>query len=520
MNSSEQSLLKKSGGVLTLLIFFVMLAFIFRDAISVMLDGWQKDEYSHGYLIPILSLVLLLNKLSELGIKNKTSWLGFYIVLFGILSQFAFQFAGVKGILPQIYLISFTGLIILFTGTSSFRPLFGAFFLLFLSAPLPKFLYYTLSFNMQMLSTSLGTSFLTLLQIPVFQDGNVIDLGGYQLQVVEACSGLRYLFPLLSLSFLLAYMYRTSLWKRAIVFFSAAPIAIFMNGFRIAVIGVTVDRWGIAMAEGVVHDFEGWIVFAGCTALLLLEVFLLNKIGRKGEMHFDDLRIPTLKGLPRPAIGKPTAFCALILVAGVVTSAVLPAFLSDYLKPVPLKQHLSSFPLQIGEWVGRAGTLDEKALKVLGTDEYFIADYTKPNTPSVNLYALYYAQQDSTSNQAVHSPSVCIPGGGWTVESKTTKTISLQNQEQLTVNRLLISKEGIRQVVYYWFVQDGHVTADPNYSRIYMIKNAITKGKTNGAIIRIVTEIVSGETEQEAEERSMSLVVNFYELLMTGLFKQ
>ena len=85
--------------------------------------------------------------------------------------------------------------------------------------------------------------------IPVYLDGNIIDMGNYKLQVVEACSGLRYLYPLLSLSFLAAYLFHAPLWQRAVVFLSSIPIAIGMNGFRIGLVGVLVDRWGTQMAE-------------------------------------------------------------------------------------------------------------------------------------------------------------------------------------------------------------------------------------------------------------------------------
>src|SRR3990167_92361 len=82
-----------------------------------------------------------------------------------------------------------------------------------------------------------------------------------QAQVVEACSGLRYLFPLASLAFISAYFFKTSLWKRAVVFVSSVPITIFMNSFRIGAIGVLVEYQGTGAAEGFLHYFEGWVIF-------------------------------------------------------------------------------------------------------------------------------------------------------------------------------------------------------------------------------------------------------------------
>ena len=154
--------------------------------------------------------------------------------------------------------------------------------LLLFAIPLPYVIEVVLTAKLQLISSSLGVSFIRLCQIPVFLEGNVIDLGVYQLQVVEACSGLRYLFPLMSLGFIAAYFYQASFWKRALVFLATIPITIFMNSFRIGAIGVLVDNWGISMAEGFLHDFEGWIIFMACAVLLFILIWLLEKLTNKG----------------------------------------------------------------------------------------------------------------------------------------------------------------------------------------------------------------------------------------------
>ena len=496
----SHNLLRKNSAFL-FLTFAAALSFIFRDTLSAMVGSWQRDEYSHGYLIPLLSLVLFLNKMEGTKLPPRAAWFGVAFVIAGVAAQFIFLFAGVKGLLPQIYLLSLIGLIGLFWGKDFLRASAGPLALLFFCAPLPQLLYYIFSFDMQMLSSSLGSKILTLLNVPVFQEGNIIDLGGYKLQVIEACSGLRYLFPLLGLSFLLAYIYKTATWKRVLVFVSAVPISIFMNGLRVAIIGITVDQWGTAMAEGVLHEFEGWIVFAGCTALLLLEVVLLQKIGRTGDVRFEELRIPSLRGLPPPALGKMTVVCAIFLTVTVALSVAMPPFLADYLRPVQLQQPMAFFPLQLGQWIGRPQTIPADALQVIGTDEYFIADYVKNGVPPVNLYALYYPQQDSTSNQAAHPPTLCIPGGGWKIIKPTKKDIPRANRPPLSINKMVVTKGIERQLVYYWFIQDGRETTSPITSRLSIIKNALTTGRTNGAMVRFYTPVSEGESAEAAEQR-------------------
>jgi exosortase D (VPLPA-CTERM-specific) len=481
--------------------FLVAVSWVFRDAIASIVQSWQQEEYSYGYLIPLVTLVLLLNKIEDARIVPRNSWLGCGIVLFSITAQFFFLVAGIRGILPELYMLSIIGLFILFLGTGSARPLAGPLLLLMFAVPLPKFVYYTLSYNMQKLSTSFGVFALEALGVPVFQDGNIIDLGGYKLQVAEACSGLRYLFPLLGLSFLLAYMYQASLLKRALLFASALPIAIAMNGLRIALIGITVDRWGARMAKGFIHDAEGWVVFLGCAACLILEIRIFQSIGRRGALNFDCLRFPKSFYVKIPAPGKPVYASALIVLIGVLGSALMPAMFPDFLKVVPLRQSFASFPQKLGPWVGRFGSLDAESLSHLGTDDYLLADYVKPNTPPVNLYALYYPRQDSTSNEVEHIPTVCIPAGGWNIDSATTKTLALNAGGTLAVNRVIVSKNAVRQVVYYWFIQSGHATLNPYTSRLYMVNTAFAQRRTNGAMVRVVTMITGRESEDDADRR-------------------
>ena len=138
--------------------------------------------------------------------------------------------------------------------------------------PLPQFLYWKINTALQFLSSEIGVAFVRVMDVPVFLDGNVIDLGVYKLMVAEACSGLRYLFPIMSFSYVFAVLYTGARWHKIVLLLSAVPIAVLMNALRIGVIGVLVDRYGIGQAEGFLHFFEGWIIFLSCIAILFLMV--------------------------------------------------------------------------------------------------------------------------------------------------------------------------------------------------------------------------------------------------------
>ncbi len=134
--------------------------------------------------------------------------------------------------------------------------------------PLPQFLYWKVNTTLQLVSSEIGVSILMLAGVPVYLEGNVIDLGVYKLQVAEACSGLRYLFPIMSFTYVFAVLYRGPVWHKLVLLLLAVPVAVLMNSVRIGIIGILVDRYGIAQAEGFLHIFEGWVIFLSCIAIL------------------------------------------------------------------------------------------------------------------------------------------------------------------------------------------------------------------------------------------------------------
>ena len=120
-------------------------------------------------------------------------------------------------ILSQVgFVVALIGIALGVGGYSLLKVTFIPIVFLLFAIPLPYFIDQTLSWRLQLISSELGVFFIRMFQIPVYLEGNVIDLGHYKLQVVEACSGLRYLYPLLSLGFLAAYLFHAPIWQRAI----------------------------------------------------------------------------------------------------------------------------------------------------------------------------------------------------------------------------------------------------------------------------------------------------------------
>lgn len=476
-----------------------LLAFSFKNALADLFTAWQSDEYSHGVIIPFLAALIGWHRLAEKRPALRPSLLGLIPLLaagtFLLVSELAaFQTAAHYG-----FILALAGLSLSFLGTAVTRVLRPAFVYLLFAVPLPHLLYSSLSQDLQLLSSTLGVWFLQAVGISVFQEGNIIDLGSYKLQVVEACSGLRYLFPLMSFGYLIAYLLDDRMWKRAAVFLSTIPITLGMNSLRIAIIGITVNLWGAGMAEGLLHDFEGWVVFMLCVALLMAEVSLLLRVEPHGHFRFEIFSLPRGKLFTGSLHAAPSIWAAALacLILSVVFGAGLIHERGQIIPPHP---PFNSFPVHIHEWRGEPSSLDPEVLAGLQLSEYWLADYyTQGSRVPVNFYIAYYDTQRVGST--THSPSSCIPGGGWRIVSRSVKTVALSDGAALDVSRFIIRRAGLSQIVYFWFDERGRNITDTQYAKWYLLVDSIRLHRTDGALIRMVTPIAEGEKEDEAEKR-------------------
>lgn len=486
-------------GWLWLCIALALMVAAFWGGIEELTVRWDKqEEYSHGYMLPFITLYFIWQKKNIIAQSEfAPSWWGVGLIL-AALAVFVVGEVSALFILTQYSLIVvLVGLALAIMGWPAAKPVLVPILLLVFAIPLPYFLEASLSANLQLLSSKLGVYFIRWCQIPVFLEGNVIDLGVFKLQVVEACSGLRYLFPLLSLGFICAYLFDVVFWKRAVLVLSTIPITILMNSFRIGMIGVLVDNWGIAMAEGFLHDFEGWIVFMACFGVLFIEMAVLGRIGSDKKPLFEifglshaspiDLNASTVKQRP---LSYPLIASAIALAASVVVISSI----EKRAEIIPARALFPEFPTQIGGWQGEQTAMEDTITKYLGLTDYILADYKNDTSQSVNFYAAYYESQ--RKGVSPHSPRVCIPGGGWQISDITRTQIG-----DLPINRIVIKKEDNTQLVYYWFQQRGRQFANEYFMKWYLFKDALLLNRTDGALVRITTVVGANENIADADNR-------------------
>jgi exosortase len=246
------------------------------------IQWWTNDDYSHGFLVPFAVGYLLWEKREQLSrIPIKPSWLGFGVILFSQLVLIV-GYLGAEYFLQRVSLVLFlAGLILFVWGWKYLAETAFGLVLVLLAIPLPAIIFNAIALPLQLLASEWAESFLRICQIPVYRDGNVLQLSKQLLNVTEACSGIRSLMSLVTLATMLAYFLPMRWWARLAFIATSVPVALAANAFRVAGTGLLARWFGEGAAQGFFHSFSGWLVFVIAFAVLLGELLLLQKFAGK-----------------------------------------------------------------------------------------------------------------------------------------------------------------------------------------------------------------------------------------------
>lgn len=254
------------GGIL-----FFLVAWLYAPlAIRLATRWWQDPNYTHGFFVPLFSLFLIWERREKLAaMRIQPSWSGLAILLFALMAL-VLGTIDPRFYLSRVSLLFFVaGMVVFLAGWRHLAAV--AFPLAFLVLMIPSVtLLDQITFPLQMIASKTANFILLLIGIPAVREGNIILLPHARLEVAEACSGIRSLFSLITLTVIYGYVAETKIRVRVLLALLAIPVSVLANALRIAMTGVVVEHWGIAGAEGTLHMLSGWLIFAGSLALVFL----------------------------------------------------------------------------------------------------------------------------------------------------------------------------------------------------------------------------------------------------------
>jgi exosortase len=241
---------------------------------------WEKEpDYSHGYLVLPASLILLWNRRSTRPARlDGPDWRGAILLIIAGIMRFVSAKYFVSSVDAWSLPVAICGLITLFCGTAWLRWSWSAIAFLAFMVPLPWRVEYFLSSPLQNLATSMSCWGLQSIGYPAVQQGNTILLGEIQLEVEQACSGLRMLLSVTALAIGYLILRPFPWWQKSLVLTSIVPIALISNAVRIVTTGVLFKMASNETAQKFSHDFAGWLVIPIATALLFLVVAYIQAL--------------------------------------------------------------------------------------------------------------------------------------------------------------------------------------------------------------------------------------------------
>ncbi|MEE4601222.1 MAG: exosortase C-terminal domain/associated protein EpsI, partial [Desulfobacteraceae bacterium] len=372
-------------------------------------------------------------------------------------------------------------------------------------------------------ASSLATLMLRISGVSVFQDGNIIDLGVSQLQVVDACSGLRYLIPLLLLALLVGYFFSNGLWRRVVLLFFVIPISVFLNSFRIWITGIlTINGYG-ELAENLFHDFTGWLVFMIAGAILFGITMILKKIRLRdkdqGVRPKNDIKDDGVnKGYKKnnkyeasvTGMTKPIVLTAMVCLIFVTSGYALKKIPSA--RNLPQRQDFKSFPMQIGNWQGKRSYIEQEILDQLWADDYVQATYFKPNSRNAIHVLIPFYEYQGTRHTA-HAPQSCLLGGGWALTESKERTIKMVDGKQITLMTMNLQKGNAKVLGSYFFFMRGRVITSPWINKFYLMWDSFSRQRTDGALVRAEMVLAPGQSTDEAWGELAGFISGLWEVL-------
>jgi exosortase D (VPLPA-CTERM-specific) len=494
----------------------LLIAWLYAGILEHLFLQWvgphRDPNFEHGIFVPLFAAFVLWQDRHKLkAISSVPSWTGLpFVLLSGII--LVLGVLGADIFLPRVsLLILLAGLIILFQGWTFFRAVLFPWAFLSLMIPIPTLIINRVTFPLQLLAAKLAAVLLELVGVPVLRQGNVIGLAAMQLDVVEACSGIRSLLTLVTLAIIYGYLMETRTWVRVTLVALAVPIAVAANSFRIFGTGMLVQYWDPDKAEGFYHALSGVLIFVVALLLLFAAHRLILLFWKPGPHAL--IRVAHADGPPAAETRiNPGSFrFGIVAVPMLATAIGLQAHANTEIIPAPPR--LASLPSQIDGWTGSDEILNEETLDILGHPDYVMRDFenANPAEPWINLYVVYFASQKA--GDTIHSPDHCLPGAGWIPISREKVQLPRPDGSSIPVNRYVVSKLLERRLVLYWFQAHGRVVAGEWAAKYYLISDSIRMNRSDGGMVRLMSPMFDGESADAAQARVMKLGSQFLPVL-------
>lgn len=474
---------------------------LYSDSLATLVGQWNNEDYSYCYLVPPLAAYLAYQNRGRLrALTGGTVLPGYLALIFAAVLFVAGRLGSLHTASFASVWFSIAGIVILAFGVRSLKALSFPLLVLAFAIPAPPFITHQLTFKLRLVSSSLAIDILHLLGHSAYREGNIIDLGFTQLQVVDACSGLRYVLSTFLVALVAGYLFNKKWWERVLLLIAAVPVSIFVNSLRIVAVALLMQYVSPKFGEeGFYHDFSGWLIFFFSVGIVLLLSAVLRKVaGGSSETPETDAKGEDGSGSRIGGIVRPTAWYHLIIAGGIFLALLLVQGGLITSANLPERKNFQDFPLQIGEWRGKRSYLDQSIINSLHTDDYVTGSYYNERTGNaLHLLVPFYAFQ--FEGRAAHAPTSCLLGSGWELKEKQMAPPDPAAGRMFSVGQMVLNKNGERILSNFWFQQRGRVITSEYLNKWYLFLDGLTRRRTDGALVRVEMVMQPEQSLTEAQ---------------------
>ena len=259
-----------------------MCLMLFAPVILELAEFWMKDsDYSHGFFVIPVSIYMVWTRRTLIqDLFLKPEWSGLFMLIAASASYIVsveIKFHTMTYLSMLLFIFS---LLLFIAGWPITKKLLAPLLFLFFMFPIPSTYYLVLTHSLKLFVTDLSVLIIRLFEIPIYKEGNLIYMPELQLEVDEACSGLRSLYSYMMLSCIFAW-FSDGFIRRLVLIVSAAVLAIGINVFRVSFTGILSSLYGVKVAQGFFHEFVGIIMFSIGFLLLFSEYCLIGSLSWK-----------------------------------------------------------------------------------------------------------------------------------------------------------------------------------------------------------------------------------------------
>ncbi len=479
--------------VIPLLLFCLVFGLLYRDGLAWLLEVWSHNDYSHGYLVPLVSLYILWEQRKRfLSLPLEPAYPALIIIIISLALLVVSRSSAFIQLEGASLFFIIPGILLLLFGRHVTRAALVPW--LYLSFMLPWFDVFISHVQpyFQIFTAILGSKLLSLLY-PVFLNDIYIYLPSITLEVAKECSGVSFFISVLAIGFPLVYLTQRSWSQAAVVLVLGMIITVLANSIRVAMAGILGENFGPDLLHGPAHILQGWLVaWVGWAGLFIVNWLVIKKSDRNAPRLYEHWQVQseinTIENRTTTLSLKHTyAMLALLILLTILTHYLFP-------QPVPLTTPLSSLPQKIANWTGtEAKWLEQEVIfpgeewrnqKIFfpGADEQLSRIYySNQSTKPIYLYIAYFNKQTgqkrliSRFSRPLH---------------KQAREIVLQHSLPVTIppalNQTNLTQDGLPYTVFFWYqFPEGKSVTDKNMARMTALQNGIQYQKNNGAVVLV-----------------------------------